>query len=195
MLDGQRAPSGRGKLLDELLDGAFRRAMAHDRHLKIVAFMESQGAFDGAHDPIGIVAKRSSTQQRQKHPPIAGALRVQDRGANRRFIRSVENEAREIFPEFGRKMGIGDRQGGTIRLGDPMLAILERNLGIPLDADPQEPPQSIQFVLARCGQPTRNLAETTARGQDIAVFHFPEVMAGIVQSHADIRQAIDLMTG
>jgi hypothetical protein len=45
-----------------------------------------------------------------------------------------------MFPRFGGEMGIGDRQGGTIRLGDSMLAILERNLGIPLEADPQEPP-------------------------------------------------------
>jgi hypothetical protein len=66
--------------------------------------------------------------------------RVQDCGADRRLIRGVENEAREMFPRFGGEMGIGDRQGGTIRLGDSMLAILERNLGIPLEADPQEPP-------------------------------------------------------
>ena len=99
--------------LHQQLNGLVRRTVTDDGDIQTAARVKPKRAFDGAGG-------------------------VEDRGALRRFISRVQYQAREGFLQFGGQVGIGDRQGRTIDLRDRVLAAFERDLDIPLDADPQQ---------------------------------------------------------
>ena len=96
------------------LERGGRRAIADEDDVQIRLLVEMHRPLDSGKDPRGVVAKRATAKERQKHAVVTMASRIDDRRTQRGLIRGLEHELGEGCPQMRRMRGIGHRQGRVL---------------------------------------------------------------------------------